>query len=255
MVADEEVFYFKLKNEDDKIMAIEKGPFFIAYWLFVLRFWSPKIEKGKNLISSVPIWIKLEGVPKRLWSKDGLGFLASLIGWPVCLDEATKKKTKLKFARVCVEVDIDCSFPKTIKARIKEEIIEVKVEYSWIPNKCTKCASFGHLTNRCNKKVTHVWQKNEKTCTSCARDNNGVEINPKMQQEVRREVVNPSTETTHILKAVGNVARVETVTSNRFTCLQEDENNVDGQSSALVVYEEPIVVIEDLVKEGKIEKG
>ncbi|KAF5202090.1 hypothetical protein FRX31_008320 [Thalictrum thalictroides] len=80
MVADDEVFYFKFQSEEDKILVIEKGPIFIAGRLFVLRFWSPEIEKGRNLISSVPIWVKLEGVPKRLWSEEGLGFLGSLIG-------------------------------------------------------------------------------------------------------------------------------------------------------------------------------
>ncbi|KAF5190187.1 Rna exonuclease, partial [Thalictrum thalictroides] len=126
MVADEDVFYFKFHSEQDKMTAIEKGPIFIAGRLFVLRLWSPETEKGKNLISSVPIWVKLEGVPKRLWSEDGLGFLASILGRPVCLDEATAKKTRLKFAKVCIEVDLNCSFPKTIKAKIREEVIEIK---------------------------------------------------------------------------------------------------------------------------------
>ncbi|KAF5182712.1 Rna exonuclease [Thalictrum thalictroides] len=107
MVVDEEMFYFKFTSDEDKMGVIEKGPIFIAGRLFVLRLWSPEIEKGKKLISSVPIWVKFEGVPKRLWSSEGLGFLASLIGRLVCLDEVTEKKTRLKFARVCIEVDVE----------------------------------------------------------------------------------------------------------------------------------------------------
>ncbi|KAF5208135.1 hypothetical protein FRX31_002278 [Thalictrum thalictroides] len=100
MVADADVFYFKFHSEQDKMAAIDKGPIFIAGRLFVVRFWSPESEKGKNFISSIPIWVKFEDVPKNLWSEDGLGFLASLIGKHVCLDDATANKTRLKFAKV-----------------------------------------------------------------------------------------------------------------------------------------------------------
>ncbi|KAF5175605.1 Rna exonuclease [Thalictrum thalictroides] len=244
MVADEEMFYFKFTSDEDKMGVIEKGPIFIAGRLFVLRLWSPEIEKRKKLISSVPIWVKFEGVPKRLWSSEGLGFLASIIGRPVCLDEATEKKTRLKFARVCIEVDVECSFPKLIKEKIREEVVEVKVEYNWIPSRCTKCSSFGHLTNICVKKVTTTWQRSEEVGPSCMRNSQGEEVagnDPATFVVVGRvnrggeKVVGPAFHTRSESQPQSKI----TSTNNRFECLQidQDEPSKENQSQ-LIVYDQ-----------------
>ncbi|KAF5186912.1 Rna exonuclease [Thalictrum thalictroides] len=247
MVADEEVFYFKFQNEEDKMTVIEKGPIFIAGRLFVIRLWSPEIEKGRNLISTVPIWVKLEGVPKRLWSEEGLGFIASLIGRPVCLDEATEKKTRLKFARVCIEVDLECSFPKLLKVKIREEEVEIKVEYTWIPSRCTKCASFGHLTNRCVRKVATVWQKSDGAGPSCMRNSQGQAVETSSPTTTVNDVFSVgerrsspiSPKSAFLVLAKDNIA-----SKNRFECLQErEEEEEQVQDTAMVVYNEPEAII------------
>ncbi|KAF5183641.1 hypothetical protein FRX31_026770 [Thalictrum thalictroides] len=244
--------------EQDKMTAIEKGPIFIAGRLFVLRLWSPEIEKGKNLISSVPIWVKLEGVPKMLWSEDGLRFLASILSRPTeCLDEATAKKTRLKFAKVCIEVDLNCSFPKTIKAKIREEVIEVKVEYTWISSRCTKCESFGNLTNKCTKKVTTVWQKSDEAGPSCKRNSQGEELIPPVQA-VYKVVENMPTTTSP--KGVNKEVCTEPQTMNRFSRLQteEEESPVANSGTEMVVFQEPNekeVTPEKSVDEGEQQNG
>ncbi|KAF5203726.1 Rna exonuclease [Thalictrum thalictroides] len=240
MVADEDVFYFKFHTEEDKQMVLDKGPVFIAGRLFIVRFWTPENEKGKKLISSVPIWVNLEGVPKRLWSEEGLGFLASLIGKPVCLDDATAKKSRLKFARVCIEVDLDCSFPKVVKANMRGEVVEIKVEYNWIPSKCTKCSSFGHLTNRCVKKVTTSWKKSDGGGPSCIRNSQGKEIfnlGDTTNETAFKVVERRSSPNSPIVNGGATVVAANTM--NRFDCLQqEDEVEEEGLVSETIIHKE-----------------
>ncbi|KAF5185575.1 hypothetical protein FRX31_024839 [Thalictrum thalictroides] len=216
MVADSDVFYFKFQSEEDKMMVFEKD------------------------------------VPKRLWSDAGLGFLGSLLGTPVCLDDATDKKTRLKFAKVCVEVDFQCSFPRSLKVKLGEEISVVKVEYDWIPSKCSKCSSFGHLTNKCNRKVTPLWQaRTDDAGPSCVRDSDGVEIQPHILKEVEisnaKEVVEwstPPTSPTRVPIAQAK-AQDKVISANRFSSLQDLDEEEDGSEAefhetSLVIYKEPL---------------
>ncbi|KAF5204479.1 hypothetical protein FRX31_005935 [Thalictrum thalictroides] len=208
-----------------------------------------------NLISSIPIWVKFEDVPKSLWSEDGLGFSASLLGKPVCLDDATANKTRLKFSKVCIEVGFNCSFPKVVKAKLKGEIIEVKVDYTWIPSKCTKCDSFGHLINRCSKKVTTYWKKND-SGPSCVRNSQGIEISADVRVVsecgVVARVSPPSSPKVTYGGADNNAAK--TVLKNRFNVLQnDDEESNDNQHVELVPVlesENDVVLSNDTQNEG-----
>ncbi|KAF5187086.1 Rna exonuclease, partial [Thalictrum thalictroides] len=239
MVADDDLFYFKFQSEDDKIMVIDKGPIFIAGRLFVLKFWSPEVDKGKNLISSVPIWVKFENVPKRLWSEEGLGFIASLLGRPVCLDDATLKKTRLKFAKVCIEVDLECPFPKSLKIKLGGEIVDIKVDYTWIPSKCSKCASFGHLSNKCTRKLSTTWQAVADIAgPSCIRNSQGIEV---PASKIVERLSPPSSPSKVALQSSERSSPISP--TNRFSCLQDIPDDIieeDDKETSLVVYEAPV---------------
>ncbi|KAF9590590.1 hypothetical protein IFM89_035908 [Coptis chinensis] len=60
---------------------------------------------------------------KQMWTKSGMGFTASMIGNPICVDEATKNRTRLNYARICIAVDIDCTFPISLDFKLKNGII------------------------------------------------------------------------------------------------------------------------------------
>ncbi|KAF5198340.1 Zinc knuckle (CCHC-type) family protein, partial [Thalictrum thalictroides] len=110
--------------------------------------WSEKIEEHRNGIKTLPIWIKLMNVPKALWTREGLSFVASLVGEPICMDEQTTSKTRLSFARICVEVPVNQDYKKVV-CSMKGKSVEVDVEYPWIPKSCTKCNRFGHSSLWC----------------------------------------------------------------------------------------------------------
>ena len=53
--------------------------------------------------------------------------------------------SRLRFARVFVEVDIDAQFPEEIEVDMGNgHSFVVGIEYPWIPVKCTKCSVFGY---------------------------------------------------------------------------------------------------------------
>ena len=59
--------------------------------------------------------------------------LASAIGNPLFMDQATTKGTRMAYARVCVEVDVDSQFPQVLCMGYKDKVILQPVGYEMRP--------------------------------------------------------------------------------------------------------------------------
>ncbi|KAF9598345.1 hypothetical protein IFM89_027052 [Coptis chinensis] len=151
MIADKDLFYFKFINDEDRQLVLENGPIFLAGRIFEVRTWSPEVEQQRNKIKVLPIWVKIN-LPKLFWMKNGIDFVSSLIRKPICMDEATANRTRISYARVCVVVDINFTFPSSIPVEMDEgNIIHIGLEYDWEPKKCSFCSIFGHTDVKCVK--------------------------------------------------------------------------------------------------------
>ncbi|KAL0295567.1 UNVERIFIED_CONTAM: hypothetical protein Sangu_3195000 [Sesamum angustifolium] len=109
---------------------IEGGPWLYLGQPIVLQKWEPGMVLRKLKHTEVPVWIKLRHLPVELWTTEGLSTVASGIGRPLYPDAITRACTRLDFARVCVMLNVD-------------------VEYEWLPPKCKQCVSLGHSTATC----------------------------------------------------------------------------------------------------------
>ena len=113
-----------------------------------------------ELVKSLPIWIRLSKLKLQYFNPLVLGKLASLIGKPLLVDEATANEDRLDFARICIEISPSCTFPKNLSFWNEdgnEEVIDV--EYEWRPSRCSHCISFGHSNARCSfvAKPSKTW--------------------------------------------------------------------------------------------------
>lgn len=70
----------------------------------------------------------------ELFTNDGISHISSGVGVPLFIGKATELRTKVSFARICVEVAQDVSLHSSILVDIKEfRNIDVTVEYPWKP--------------------------------------------------------------------------------------------------------------------------
>ncbi|KAF9605473.1 hypothetical protein IFM89_017492 [Coptis chinensis] len=97
-------------------------------------------------------------LPKELWTDERLWFVASLISEPLNMDEATRARTQLSFAKICVVVPVDYSFKTSIPVKMGEKVIDLQLEYPWIPVSCSNCKLYGHKANSCPAKPKQVWR-------------------------------------------------------------------------------------------------
>lgn len=74
-------------------------------------------------------------------------------------DTPTTLKTRMSYARVCVEIDSTCTFPSEIPYQIDDKKYKVRVEYPWKHTLCSLCKSFGHSSAKCGSNPTPKYKK------------------------------------------------------------------------------------------------
>lgn len=137
---------FELMDKLTMTWVLEGGPWFIANKPLLLQKWQSGLVLEQLSLQKFPLWVILRGVPLELFTADGLRYIASAIGIPLCLDKATEQRKRVKFARVCVEVAYGDELPDAIQVDIETAgQVEVFVEYTWKPKMCSLCKSFGHF--------------------------------------------------------------------------------------------------------------
>lgn len=138
--------------------------------------------------------------------------LISPIGKFLKTDQATKKRDKLMYARVMVEVKIDQDFPNQLSFTNEKGIdVVFGVNYEWKPELCAHCKRLGHTTNECRKEVGKQWR-------------------PKLQSKAVQPVIQPNNVRNNdsYIKKQGSKRKenvmVETSLTNSFSIISEMEN-------------------------------
>ncbi|KAK1351617.1 hypothetical protein POM88_054161 [Heracleum sosnowskyi] len=147
------VFVFKFTSESTLAAALSQGTWYIANRPMVMCEWGRKI--GETRITSLPLWVKFTNVPDCYWTREGLSFLASPIGTPICADPLTSKLDMLPFAKMCVQYNVGDPLPNVLKVLVLDPVTnesttkEVNVSYPSKPKYCDHCKSLGHISGAC----------------------------------------------------------------------------------------------------------
>ncbi|CAI9106095.1 OLC1v1005153C1 [Oldenlandia corymbosa var. corymbosa] len=85
-------------------------------------------------------------------------------GKPICTDGITTTQGRLSYARIYVEIDPSTELIDKVTLKGPGGIqFEQKIEYEWVPSKCTNCVCFGHSTEKCNIPLTPKWIPKQST--------------------------------------------------------------------------------------------
>lgn len=127
-------FFFKCKSKDAIEKILEEGPWHMVNWPFSLRRWQPNLSILSKDLKKLPSWVKLLRVPLEYWTDDGLSILASGIGKLLFVDHRTMEKSRVEFARLCVEVQAANEMVRGVSVVDPDgnEFV-VQVEYDWDP--------------------------------------------------------------------------------------------------------------------------
>ncbi|KAK9048409.1 hypothetical protein SSX86_032628 [Deinandra increscens subsp. villosa] len=154
------IFLFKFKESKHMDTVLELGPWIVANIPLCLKRWEAGVNMSRAAPKTVPVWIVLKDLPLELWETESICRLASCIGNPLTFDKITKTKCSNVhdaggFARILVEVGIDCEFQNHVQAcypsngKSQQKVVNIAVEYQNKPDMCSHCQVFGHPWSKC----------------------------------------------------------------------------------------------------------
>ncbi|GJR05837.1 putative reverse transcriptase domain-containing protein [Tanacetum coccineum] len=74
------LFAFQFSSMDGLDAMLENGSWFIRNHPLILKKWHPDENLLKEDVSTVPVWVKLQGVPVTAFNEDGLSVIATKLG-------------------------------------------------------------------------------------------------------------------------------------------------------------------------------
>ncbi|XP_056841874.1 uncharacterized protein LOC130495007 [Raphanus sativus] len=129
---------------------LDKNIWYVGDSMFHTAQWTSIHSSATPPLSSIKIWAHLTGVPLDLRYNKGLGLVAGLIGDPKETDDFTLNLVSLTLSHVKVEVDLTKPLPNVVEfERQSGEVVEVQVDYPWLPPKCSHCQELGHVIRNC----------------------------------------------------------------------------------------------------------
>ncbi|KAI0524143.1 hypothetical protein KFK09_003507 [Dendrobium nobile] len=149
-------FLLRFTTMEDFEMAWSKGVWFFLGRPFLLQKWSPKFRPKRENFTSIPIWVKIHDLPLVCWKSEGISRIASKIGILLAVDALTAQRTRLTFARVCIQVNADATYPEEIPILIEDDVFSLKIQYEWKPTPCEHCKSLVHSSSVCPSKPETV---------------------------------------------------------------------------------------------------
>lgn len=84
-----EAFLFKFHDVATKNWVLTSGPWYIGQCPLLLRSYVKRMSFDRPKGLKFPISMKLWDIPLDIFSVEGISYIASFVGKPICLDKAT----------------------------------------------------------------------------------------------------------------------------------------------------------------------
>ncbi|XP_058759181.1 uncharacterized protein LOC131632453 [Vicia villosa] len=156
---DDGYFLMKFKNNKEKEMVLLRGPYSIQTMPMILKNWCPEFNFQRDMIRTIPVWIKLPNLPLQIWGASSLGKIGSAVGKPMFTDECTANKLRISYARILVEIDVTKKQKESVTIKDCEgNKFNQPIEFEWEPKYCDTCQKVGHQCEKDKPKIMKKWQ-------------------------------------------------------------------------------------------------
>nr|XP_023881747.1 uncharacterized protein LOC111994121 [Quercus suber]POE73883.1 uncharacterized protein CFP56_42300 [Quercus suber] len=138
-------FLVRFYSKEDLDSVLMKGPWFIGDQFLSIRPWEPFFKPSTANVSLIAVWIRLYELPIELYETEVLKELGETIGKVLRIDSHTAMEARGKYARLCIQIDINQPLVNTILIGRFEQA----VSYEGIQSLCFSCGRLGHNVAAC----------------------------------------------------------------------------------------------------------
>ena len=138
-------FLVRFFSKKDLNSVLRQGPWFLGDHLLSIRPWEPFFKASSANISLVAVWIRLYELPIELYKAEILREIRESTGKVLRIDTHTTMEARGKYARMCIQIDINKPLIDTILIKWFEQA----VNYEGIQKLCFSYGKVGHLKEAC----------------------------------------------------------------------------------------------------------
>ena len=102
-----EFFLTRFSMKEDLDAVLKRGPWFIGEHFLSIRPWEPFFKPEIANVSSIAVWVRLHALPIELYEAKVLKQIREAIGKVLRVDTHTAMEARGKYARLCIQVDVD----------------------------------------------------------------------------------------------------------------------------------------------------
>ncbi|XP_057452137.1 uncharacterized protein LOC130743944 [Lotus japonicus] len=147
---------------EDTERAMTGAPWMIYDHYLAVKPWTPDFVAANSEISTTAVWIRIPGLGFQFYDESILVTLASAVGTPIRVDMNTVDMQRGKYARVCVEIDLN----KPVLGRVGLRGVWYNIEYEGLHLLCSNCGCYGHLARQCTGTPVPQPQTRTQTATT-----------------------------------------------------------------------------------------
>ncbi|XP_075633969.1 uncharacterized protein At4g02000-like [Castanea sativa] len=144
-------FLTRFSLREDYEAMLKKGPWFIGEHFLSIRPWELDFRPVMANISSIAVWIRLNELPIEYYNEGALHQIRKMIGNILRVDTHTTSEARGRFARLCVQVDVN----KPLVTTILIGKFERPIYYEGIQKLCFGCGRMGHKHEHCPYIIRH----------------------------------------------------------------------------------------------------
>lgn len=121
-----------------------------------MRFykWTKDFAPHTQTQTHVQIWVRFLNLPQEYWEKQTFFEIASELGTPITIDEATQQRRFGIFARVLIDVDLSEKLFESVVIELEDHALSVSVQYEKHPLFCANCKMLVHDIQNCSKLIS-----------------------------------------------------------------------------------------------------
>ena len=109
-----EFFLVRFYTKEDLDSVLDKVSWFIGDFFLSLRPWEPFFKPSMASVSSITVWVRLHELPIELYETDALEQIGESLGRVLRIDVHTAMEARGKYARLCIQIDVNKPLVDTI---------------------------------------------------------------------------------------------------------------------------------------------
>lgn len=146
----EDFYLVRLSSKEDYLHALFEGPWKVADHYIIVQRWQPRFSFSASISHKVAIWIRIPCIPMELSNETMLRRIGSALGTMLKIDNLTSIHDRGKYARICVEMDLNEPLPSHIFLNDDK----LNLEYEGLHLICFRCGRYGHKKESCPEIIT-----------------------------------------------------------------------------------------------------